>query len=190
MKLIAALAIAGSLAGCAFTPQTATIAPKLEVQQENVGNGTTVAFRTTDERASKSLGNRGAAFGKGAEIKSAEDVAAVIHGKVVEGLQKKGFTVSDYNDSAPVRLSLELRSLDYSTSTGFWTGGVKVVAAIKAIGLRDGKSYEKMYRSDSEKRVVIVPGAGANEAQLNAAAQDILEQLFADIGLMRHLAGG
>lgn len=189
MKTVFALICLAALTGCAFTPQQAEIKPNLVVAEENVGNGTTVALRLADERPTKSLGNRGAAFGKGAEITSKEDIAATIHANVKDALQKKGFAVADYSEDAPVKLSLELRSLDYSTSTGFWTGGVKVNAAIKAIGNRSGKTFEQMYRSDKDKRVVFVPGAGSNEAQITAALQEVLEQIFNDVGLMRHLAG-
>jgi len=185
---LAAIAAAG-VVGCAFNPQTARISPNVEVASGDIGQGTTVAFRAVDERASKSLGNRGAAFGKGAEISSTEDIAAVVHEKIADGLRKKGFAVTDYNETASPRLSVEVRSLEYDTSIGFWTGGVKVQAALKAVAVRDGKTYERMYRTDKERRVVIVPGAGKNEQWINEAVTDVLTQVFDDTGLYRHLAG-
>ncbi|HMA12402.1 MAG TPA: YajG family lipoprotein, partial [Steroidobacteraceae bacterium] len=91
---------------------------------------------------------------------------------------------------APVSLTVEVRALNYETSTGFWTGGVEIKSALKAVGLRGGKAFEQMYRSDNEKRVVVVPTAGKNEEWINAALTDVLTQLFNDQGLFRHLTGG
>ena len=176
-------------AGCAFNPQSAKINPNVEVAAADIGKGVTVAFRVVDERASKSLGNRGAALGKAAEISSADDVAVVVHTRIAEGLRKKGFTVTDYDESASPRFSVEVRSLEYGTSVGFWTGGVKVQSAIKGVAVRDGKVFERMYRSDKEHRVVVVPGAGKNEQWINETLADVLAQVFDDVGLFRHMAG-
>src|SRR5690606_27570065 len=133
------------------------------------------------------IGNRGGAFGKGAQITSADDVMAIVQTEVRQGLENKGFLVTDYDESAPVRLKVEVRALNYSTSVGFWTGGVEIKSAIKAIGTRGTQPYEKIYRSDEEKRVVAVPTAGTNEQWINTALTDVLTQLFEDIGLIRHL---
>jgi uncharacterized lipoprotein YajG len=116
-------------------------------------------------------------------------VASVVHTQVRDGLIKKGFAVVAYDPAAPVSMTVELRALSYQTSTGFFTGGVEVKSALKVIGSRNSKLYEKMYRSDDEKRVVIVPTAGKNEEWINTALTDVLRQIFDDLGLIRHLAG-
>lgn len=175
------------VAGCAYNPQSAQIAPNVQVASADIGRGVTVAFRVQDERPTKSLGNRGAGFGKAAEISAKDDVTAIVHDKIAAGLRQKGFTVADYDEKAPTRLSIEIRSLQYDTSVGFWTGGVKVQSALKGVAMRDGRSYERMYRSDKERRVVIVPTADKNEAWINEALTDVLTQLFDDVGLFRHL---
>ena len=187
-RILIALSAVGLLTACAFNPQSAKIAPNVEVATGDVGKGVTVAFRVVDERSSKSLGNRGTAYGKAAEISAADDVSAVVHEKIAEGLKRKGYAVTDYNENASPRLSVELRSLEYGTSTGFWTGGVKVQAALKGVATRDGKVYEKMYRSEKENRVVVVPTAEKNQEWINAGLTDVLTQVFDDIGLFRHLS--
>ncbi|GMU69287.1 MAG: hypothetical protein AMXMBFR59_42840 [Rhodanobacteraceae bacterium] len=184
-----AVAVVVLASGCAFNPQVAQIDPTLEVASGDIGKGTTVAFRVVDERDSKSIGNRGAAFGKGAKITTTQDVAALVHQKIAEGLGKKGFAITDFREDASPRLTVELRSLEYDTSIGFWTGGVQIVAALKGVAMRDGKAYERMYRYDNEKRVVVVPTAGKNDEMLNAALTDVMAQFFDDIGMLRHLAG-
>lgn len=189
MKAIGLLLVCAAMTACAFTPQQARIDPTVHVAKTNEGQGVQVAFGVVDERDSKTIGNRGGAFGKGAQITTSDDVVAIVQTKVREGLENKGFVVTDYDDAAPVRLKVEVRALNYSTSVGFWTGGVEVKSALKAIGTRGSKPYEKIYRSDDEKRVVAVPTAGKNEEWINTALTDVLTQLFDDIGLIRHLAG-
>lgn len=142
-----------------------------------------------DERASKSLGHRGTAYGKAAQITTDQDIAAVVQDKVSEGLRNKGYTVVPYA-GASTGLSIEVRSLDYSTSQGFWTGGVAVNASMKAVAKKPGDTYERMYRSDKERRVAVVPTAGKNQEDLNDGLSGVLAQLFDDVGLFRFLNNG
>jgi len=174
-------------AGCAFKPQKANIAPTISVMASSEGNGVAVAVRVTDERPSKSLGRRGTAYGAAAEITAAQDIAAVVHKEIIDGLKKKGFTIVDDTGTSNTKLSVEVRLLEYSTSQGFWTGGVNIRGALKAVAGRNGKVYEKMYRTDKEERVLVVPTADTNEKWINDALSEILGQLFDDKGLMLFL---
>jgi uncharacterized lipoprotein YajG len=189
IRNIAVLSSLALLMGCAFTPQKAALAPTVNVMQSSEGQGTTVAVRVVDERPSKSLGRRGTAYGAAAEITSEQDVATVVYAQIADGLKKKGFTVVDYKTDADPTLSIELRLLEYSTSQGFWTGGVQVQGAMKAVAKRKGKEYEQMYRIDNKERVVVVPTAKTNEGWINAALGEIIGQLFNDKGLFGFLAG-
>jgi len=178
------------LSGCAFHEQKATLRPVLEVVGSAEGAGRTIGLRVVDERSSTVLGHRGTATGAAAAINTDQDVAALIHEKVKEGLLKKGYQVVDFNGADGCRLSLELRELRYSTSQGFWTGGVEVEGAIKAVGTKSGDSYENMYRTDDKRRVVVVPTASKNEEWINSAVSDLLKQVFNDPGLSKFLSNG
>lgn len=188
MKYITVICSILFLSGCAFSPQKANLNPTPSVGSSEVGAGVTVAVKVTDERATKSLGRRGTAYGAAAEITSAQDVAVVVQGSIVDALRKKGFASSDYNASSPTRLVIEIRFLDYSTSQGFWTGGVQVQAALKATAHNAGKTFDKMYRSEKEERVVVVPTAATNEAWINERLTDVLNQLVNDTELLNFLA--
>lgn len=177
------------LAGCAFAPQQANLNPLVDVASSNDGNGTAIALRVTDERPSKSLGHRGSAYGPAAEITSSQELAAVVQQQLIDGLKKKGFEIVDFDLEKNPNLSVEIRLLEYSTSTGFFTGGVSVKGAVKVVARRGSESFERLYRSEDEKRVVVVPTAKTNEQWLNTALEDVLDQIFEDIGLLRFLAG-
>lgn len=176
------------LTGCAFAPQKANIAPTVSVMSSSEGNGIGVAVRVTDERASKSLGRRGTAYGAAAEITAAQDVAMIAQNEIIAGLKKKGFAAAESESGARAKLMVEVRLLEYSTSQGFWTGGVHIKGALKAVASKDGKSYEKMYRSEKEERIVVVPTADKNEKWINDALSDVLTQLLDDKGLVMFLS--
>ncbi len=176
--------------GCAFNAQKATFNPIVNVASSNAGKGSQVGLKVDDERPSSSLGHRGNAYGAAAEITTDQDLAALIREKIASGLTKEGYQVVNYLQSSGARLTLELRDLKYSTSTGFWTGGVDVDGAIKAIGTNGSDTYEKLYRTDKKSRVVVVPTAGTNEQWLNEALSDLLRQVFEDPELAALLSRG
>lgn len=189
MKSVLLAAACLFLSACAFSPQKANIAPTMAVTPSDVGSGVTVAVNVVDERPSKTLGRRGTAYGAAAEITAAQDLAVVVQQHVVDALEQKGFTTADYDRDAPTRLSVEIRLLEYSTSQGFWTGGVQVQGTLKAVAMNDGEHFDKMYRSDEEKRVMVVPTADENEAWINTALSDVLNQMLNDDELVEFLAG-
>lgn len=177
-----------TLTGCAFNPQTANITPVVTVMNSSDGKGVTVAVRVSDERPSKSLGRRGTAYGAAAEITAAQDIATVVQKEIIDGLNKKGFTALKENEESNAKLSVEVRLLEYSTSQGFWTGGVNIKGALKVIATKNGKTYEKMYRTDKEERVMVVPTADTNEKWINGALSEVLTQLLEDNGLTMFLS--
>jgi uncharacterized lipoprotein YajG len=113
MNYLALLTFCALFAGCAFNPQTANIMPTVAVMASSEGRGVTVGVRVVDERPSKSLGRRGTASGAAAEITAAQDIATIVQNEIIEGLHKKGFSASDYRDSANPKLSVEVRLLEY-----------------------------------------------------------------------------
>ena len=174
--------------GCAFTPQQANLDPHVSVMRTSEGAGITVAVKVIDERPSKSLGRRGTAYGAAAEITSTQELAAVVYEEIVDALKAKGFSVEDYSSSSETSLKAEIRLLEYSTSQGFWTGGVHVNGAIKVFAAKAGKEYDRIYRTEDEKRVVFVPDANSNEEMINTTLSTLLNQIFEDRALLFHLS--
>ena len=174
--------------GCAYIPQEATLVPSVSVIPSNIGNDLEVSIKVVDERPTESLGNRGSAVVKGAEITTTQDLAAIIKDEIFKGLKNMGFNPLDYKEEFPRRIVIELRLLEYSTSTGFWTGGVHLKGALKAMASNQDENYENFYRIEKEKRVVFVPGAKANEKIINEGLTELLQELFNDNNLFQFLA--
>ncbi|MGB5257030.1 MAG: YajG family lipoprotein [Woeseiaceae bacterium] len=168
---------------------TVTLEPDTVVPSSDIGAGQSVYLKVQDERSEDTVGNRGSAMMKGAQITLEQDLSAVVQSALTDMLRTKGFDVRyDGTDGQHPALRVEIRGLSYETSTGFWTGGVQVTAAIKAIARGETGSYENFYRYDNEDRVVVVPGADSNNARINAALNDVLHQLMRDNKLLEVLA--
>ena len=177
------------LSGCAFTPQTVKLEPATAIPASDIGAGQTIQLSVVDERTEQQVGNRGGGFGKGAKITLEDDLAAVVQNALTDMLQTKGFdVVPGGGTNQKPALRVDVRGLEYDTSTGFWTGGVQVTAALKATAEGVRESYDNFYRYDNEDRVVVVPGADSNSERINIALSSVLQQLVSDQKLLEVLA--
>lgn len=186
---LVALAMAG---GCAYTPQTVAIEPTLEVAASDIGGGREVSVYVVDERETTEIGRRGSGMLRGAAITTEQDVAKVFSDTIIANLNKMGYRASAVNSPAPAAgaslLRVDIRSIEYETSTGFWTGGVHARGSMKGTATRDNRSYDKLYRVDEEKRVVVVPGADSNAQMINATVSAVIQEMFNDVELFRFLS--
>lgn len=168
------------VAGCAQAPQRVWLEPKLNVPSSSVGEGRVVAVDVVDRRPSPSLGNYGKSRDTSTELSTEQDIALVVKQEVIAGMRKKGFVAVEEQTSRDAKLNVELLSLEYATSPNTWTGDVYIKSAMKTVASKNGKTLEKMYRANFDKRVVVVPTAATNEQWINEALGDVLRQLLED----------
>jgi len=124
----------------------------------------------------------------GAEITTKDDLVQIVRDKFSTGLKQLGFQIAQ-SDSAPRRVSVELRLLSYGTSQGFFTGGVGTKGAVKAFAECNGKKFEKNYHAEEEERAVVVPTAGHNSELLNKILDQTLLKVFTDEEFREFLRG-
>ncbi|APG05921.1 hypothetical protein BJI69_19785 [Luteibacter rhizovicinus DSM 16549] len=178
------------LSGCAYNKQMVTLNPTVNVPKSVVGSGVTVALKVVDDRANTSLGHRGNVYGAAAEITTNQDIALLVQDRIRKGLEDQGYRVVAGGASADRQLSFELRDLTYSTSQGFWTGGIEIAGALKTVGRSGSSSYEQLYRVDDKQRVVVVPTAETNAVWMNTALSELLQKVFSDTALDHFLTTG
>lgn len=187
--LISCLLLMNLFSACAVIEQKAVLNPDLIVVESNIGHGKEIGVKVVDRRFRNTLGHRGAALlSKGAAITTNQDIGEVFAQKIEEGLTRKGFEPAALNENSSRSLQVEIRALEYYTSTGFWTGGVHTKTALKAIARNGMKEYEQFYRVENEERVILVPSAEENEQLINTVISEVLRKLFSDKTLLQFLS--
>ena len=176
------------LGGCAMTPQKVVLYPDVLVMGSEVGKGKTVALTVTDARADKVLGYRTTRLEKDSAILTDSDVAKVAQERIYEGLKTYGFNVNVVSGDAPVLLKVEIQALQYSTPTGSWTGGIRILARLKAYVKNGGTTYENLYEITNNETVIIPPSQRKNEELINKTLADVLQRLLKDQKLIALLA--
>ncbi len=177
----ACAALAFFASACASTTQTLHVTPEIELRSGVDGRGATVAVEVEDRRGPPPP--RGP---DEPEILVAPDVDRALRRAVVAGLAQRGFVTSD---AEPTR-SLRVEILDASlvTESGQGTMLVRSQAELRFV-VRNGRStHENTYRSQRDRRVVLLPNSTRNEEQLNFSMSQALQQFFDDRALLNALA--
>lgn len=187
-KFIKALGVAAALAlltSCAFTPHDLELHPTVQPVESGIGHDTRLFFRFVDDRDELTVGNRGAGL-MGAKV-SAANLPQLIEAQLHLDLQKKAFQFASSESGADATVIYKLRSFSFKIETGFFTGGRDANAALAVEAIRNGKTYDKIYRSTSETRILFVPTGDEIDGQMSAALNDILTQADKDQDLDRFL---
>ncbi|MCC4254124.1 YajG family lipoprotein [Sphingobium naphthae] len=178
--ILAALA----LSGCAITTMEAKIDPQPQVQQSNIGQGRKVGVVVVDERPTRDLGKRSSI---GGSIRMNDDLTVIYQKAILQGLAAKGFAGVGGAVTDGANIKVELRGLNQVSTTGLWTMGTEIDAAMKVIAVSGGRNYEQMYRAGDSHRTVAVSGAKALNEKLNAVVNSQIEAMFSDQALLSTL---
>jgi uncharacterized lipoprotein len=180
----------GFAAGCAFTPQAVKLSPEIKVEQSALGGNQAVRINVVDERPKSTLGTRGAR-GVGAEMTLEGDLVEIVRTSLGDGLTRKGFSTQSLHGAQAPELRVEIRSLDYGVTVGFWSGDLRTQCSLKAICIHGpDRPYEKLHRGEFKENVQVVQGADANNVYVSNALSEALNNLLADGELISCLARG
>jgi len=171
--------------GCVFFHQKVNLQPEVNIAEINYGNGIEVLVKVADERPEKVIGHKGGVFTTNGEtITTDRDVEKIVFESIMQGLHKQGFNpIANVEDSHRM-LKVEIRNIAYRTSHGFVTGAIHTAASIKAVATNNGKTYEKMYVVENEKRSFFGPSDDETEELINTALSQTLEKLLQDQDLL------
>lgn len=175
------------LSGCAVTPETAHLEPHLKVQPDDFGHGASVTLRVLDLRESPTLGNRGFAGHRSADITPDVELSATVAQRLGQALSQEGFVVRVVNDPSS-DLKVEIRGFRYQIAQGFFVNKNQVDAVFYVLATRGKSQYEHVYRASVEQGSQVALTADNNTAMLNDALSDVLSQICIDDGLLHTLA--
>ena len=186
---ISLFVVLGFLTGCAFNPQSVELAPTISFSaDDDIGQGKQVSLEVVDEREKLILGRRASGYGPAAEITTDQNVALIVHDELVKGLQSYNFAPIQPDKDFPTSMKVEIRLLEYTTSQGFWSGGVHTRATLKVICKNQAKEYSKIYRAEGEERTFFVPTAEKNSELINKILSEVLLKVLTDNELLQFLA--
>lgn len=182
LTLVAALT---AISGCAFQKQVIHLQPSLYSGVSEIGADKSMMVSVIDERPHLTLGSLGAG-GHGEQITLANDLVATVKGSIVEGLRKQRFSPVEMDSN---QLRVEIRTLDYAVSTGFWANNLNIEFLIKGICIKDEtRPYEQTYRGVFNRNVQSVQGQGENTNFINQVVSQAINALLMDDSMLNCLA--
>lgn len=184
-KPIASIAVLLLAAACAFTPHDTELRPTVQSSDSTVGQGRPVFFRFVDERDDVVVGHRSVGS-FGAKV-SATNLPTIVESQLRQSLEKKAFVLIGAEQPGTPTVVYRLRSFKFEVESGFFTGGRNATATLAVDARRGERSYNNVYRYNSEQRIVFVPGGSEINDQMNAALTQVLQQAAEDKELDRFL---
>lgn len=184
MRKIAVLLAVGLLSlltACAHSPQQLTVRPVLEISGDSWGNGQPLRVTARDGRSDKVIGTLGGIYGNSSTITVANDIEEAMVSAANALLASKGFVVNSRDPNA-VQLTIVIDELRYQDLTEDDKVGkaVKMVAALRAEGERNGDTFSARYQTASDYRGVTAPSMKDNEKRLNKLLEQTLQRMFND----------
>ena len=185
-NLLAILVIFG-ISGCVFEAQQVYLNPKVNISEKNIGHNSKIFLKVIDDRDTTTIGHKGSYEGKHAQITSKNSLPVALKQEIVRGLKTYKFKITN-NSSNNKKLTVEIRDLEYTTSSGFSSGGVHIKSYIQVIAQNNGRRIEKRYRTEKTKSVQIAPNDTTNEKWINETLTETITKLFQDRELMNLLS--
>jgi uncharacterized lipoprotein len=189
VRLAAVVAVAVTLAGCAFSSQPPIVVkPDLVAAQGSLGGGTPVHVNVVDERPSEKLGTRGGGS-IGAELTVAQGFPAVLRDAFSQGLKDRGFSPTADLPADGRELRIEIRDLEYKVVMGFWVGTVRAQCSLKAVcQVKQQTPFERLFHGEREEKSEFIKSADANTKFVNDAISSAVNQVLSDQELVQCLA--
>ncbi|MDX1657160.1 MAG: YajG family lipoprotein [Candidatus Competibacteraceae bacterium] len=184
--LMAYLAL-GLLTGCALSPQTVALTPRVDAPAPVIGGGRSLALEVVDARSSPVFGSRGGVY-KTALITSRTPVDQVVREALAERLTASGFRVVDPDQPSPLGLSVTIERVDYRASGQPLVNQVRLEAEIRARARSGGRELTGHYRSSLTRQVLKAPDEAANERLIDQLLGEVLARLLRDAALQELLA--
>lgn len=174
-----------SLTGCALTPEAININPQVKTIKKNIGHGKKISISVIDARADQSLGGRASGYGPAANITISGNLAMDIKKSISKGFINYGFIP---DSTAKTKLVVRIMSIQYSQRAGFFTAGIRISSSLDATATQSERSYEKVYRSSDNQRVMFTPSSDSDNEHTNASISQVINNLLTDKKLLSFLS--
>ena len=184
MKLYTGLLLALILTGCAMSPQSVFVAPRvLAPAGENLNSS--VSVTAYDERTSPVIGSRGGVYAESSQLRAGNNLALAVKGAAEQVLSGMGVDISR-TDANPFQIYID--KLTYTVPEGSYVTQVTLEADIRVrVRNSQGDWYDGRYSSDLQRRVLKAPSDAENERLINEVLGMVLQRMVDDRGLQLFL---
>ncbi|OED50489.1 hypothetical protein ACH42_01095 [Endozoicomonas sp. (ex Bugula neritina AB1)] len=175
---IISLGILLVLGGCAMSPQSISVNPKVELAEsvKNTADGS-VSVTVFDERLSPVVGYRGGVY-EATAITTSDNLAVALRSVTEQSLQEMGMTATASHNIPQFQIYLD--TLEYKVPDGSYVTQVDVKAKIRAVLFNGSERFEGSYSVDITERVAKAPSDKKNQELVDKVLGDVLGRLFAD----------
>ena len=182
MKTLVVASLSLAFIGCSVTPHEVSVdlADRLAYSSSAVV-GMPVHVTVSDDRDSGLVGQRSVI---GAKITEA-NLLPRLEVSVKELFEAKGYKLVTESQASAI-VSVKLRGASFEYTMAFWTRGqhVSVAVGVRARKDKDGSGeYEKIYRSQEEKRRFVVAYGEEIDQRLSSHMNAVLHQIATDEAL-------
>ena len=188
MKALATMIFSLALIGCGVTPHEISVdfADRSAYTSAAIV-GIPVHVTVADDRDSELVGQRSTI---GAKIK-ATNLLSQLRTAVKELFEAKGYRLVTESQAFAV-VSVKLRGVSFEYTMGFWTGGqhISVTLGLRARKGNGWSEYEKIYRSQEERRRFVVAYGEEIDQRLSNHMNAVLRQIATDEALHAFLTEG
>lgn len=175
------------LGGCALSPQSVDIAPRIDVPDgTSVPNANAMTITVNDNRRDRRIGSRGGIYRDTAFIDTADGMTQSLRNIIAGAFATLGYDVVASGGDAS--LTVNVTELGYRA---FGENNVREVETIAAVGTtcrNAGYTQTNSYRVTDRKEVLKAPSGGANEEMINQTLASALERMFRDRQLLECLS--
>ena len=164
-----------TLTGCALSPQTVTISPRLA--GTGAGTGQRLAVIVRDTRANPVIGYRGGIYATAA-ITTAGDLNRTVQTALALAYGHSGFTIVEQPDTADIKLALDIESLDYKAAQNNIIWDIEFQATLRATAT--SKNGEKSLQLEDRvtRQYAKAPSEQENADLINDVITKLLDRLI------------
>lgn len=178
------------LTGCALSPQTVAINPRIDLAEINQqGEQQGLSLQVADARGTRVVGTRGGVYPETSEISTGEDIKTPIRNVLTKALRNMGYNVVGENEQSAADLKVIVDTLEYKTKSETVMKAVETAATIRVVAKKGNREYTGRYRGKRTTEVLKAPDEDRNAEMINAALSHVLQRLLNDAELHEFLRG-
>ena len=188
IRLVSLLLTVSLLTGCALSPQTVSINPRIDLAEINQqGSQQNLSLQIADDRGTQIVGTRGGVYPETSEISTGGDIKTPIRNVLTKALRDMGYNVVGENEQSTADLKVIVDNLTYKTKSENVMKAIETAASIRVVASKGNREYTGRYRGKRTTEVLKAPDEDRNAEMINAAISQVLQRLLNDHELHKFL---